>query len=511
MPFTLQDRQRALDALAAQPPELLIIGGGAVGCSVAAHAARLGLRTVLVEKEDFSAGASGHSTGLAHAGLRYLAQGRVGYVFHESRERRRLQRLAPHLVKPFNFLYPVYKGDAFPLWMVKLGTWIYDRMAGIDALLAGATRPQPFRTVDAKGLAQRIPGLATSGLQGATEYFVDAQLPDQRFTLAFAQDAIAHGARVLTHTAVASCRLSSAGDYTVTLEDRLRSKVYSVTPRLILNCAGAWMDELRQSAGLAGQVLLRSRGTHVVIDRLAESPLIFSSPEKGRVFFVLPGPSRTSIVGTTDVVENDVPEHSHPERGEIQALLGLLKRFFPGREPKVRSLYWGVRPLCRQSKQSSDASREHRLLREKKNYWSLPGVKLTAARAAGEEAARAAHQTLRGKKADAIDLGLLPGGDRESRLKRWLDAHPDQRDLVHPDESWTVGEAAFSAAEEMAFTLNDFLWRRSKWPLYRDIDAMALDRMARVMGDVLGWTEDVLDRQKRDYHDMLAQHRVSPT
>src|SRR4051812_25898574 len=106
-----QPRSVHFGSLALRPPELLIIGGGIVGVSTAAHAARLGLDVLLVEAEDFAAGASGHSTGLAHAGLRYLAQGKILYVFHESRERRRLQQMAPHWVKPFNFLYPVYEGD----------------------------------------------------------------------------------------------------------------------------------------------------------------------------------------------------------------------------------------------------------------------------------------------------------------------------------------------------------------------------------------------------------------
>src|SRR5688572_28276367 len=143
--WSLSERQAALDSLASDPPELLIIGGGVAGCSAAAHAAKAGLKTVLIERRDFAYGASGHSTGLAHAGLRYLAQGRVSYVFHESRERRLLQTLAPHLVRPFHFLYPVYKGDPFPLWMVRLGTWIYDRMAVWDARQAGAPTIKPHR------------------------------------------------------------------------------------------------------------------------------------------------------------------------------------------------------------------------------------------------------------------------------------------------------------------------------------------------------------------------------
>ena len=166
MSFSLPERQATLDSLAARSPELLIIGGGVVGCSVAAHAARLGLDVLLVEKEDFSAaGASSNSTRvLAHAGLRYLAQGRILYVFHESRERRRLQELAPHWVKPFNFLYPVYKGDAFPLWMVRPGHLDLRSHGVARRFLAQVPRPRARSSnisCPTWRLKPRVPGLAT--------------------------------------------------------------------------------------------------------------------------------------------------------------------------------------------------------------------------------------------------------------------------------------------------------------------------------------------------------------
>src|SRR5882672_10420207 len=104
MSFSFKNRESALASITTRRPELLIIGGGVVGCSIAAHAARMGLDVLVIEKEDIASGASGNSTGLAHAGLRYLAQGRLGYVFREGRERHRLQDLAPQWVQPFNFI-----------------------------------------------------------------------------------------------------------------------------------------------------------------------------------------------------------------------------------------------------------------------------------------------------------------------------------------------------------------------------------------------------------------------
>src|SRR5882672_7813659 len=124
MSFSWKERQISIDTCQTRSTELLVIGGGVVGCSIAAHAAMLGLDCVLIERHDFASGTSGNSTGLAHAGLRYLAQGRVGYVFREARERLLLEKLAPQWVQPFPFIFPVYKGDPFGLMMIRLGTRI---------------------------------------------------------------------------------------------------------------------------------------------------------------------------------------------------------------------------------------------------------------------------------------------------------------------------------------------------------------------------------------------------
>src|SRR5262249_10888799 len=155
-------------------PELLVIGGGIVGCSIAAHAARMGLDVLLLEKDDIASGASGNSTGLAHAGLRYLAQGRIGYVFREGRERHRLRELAPQWVQPFNFLLPVYKSDPYAFWMVRLGTLIYDVLAWIDSFLTRRTLARRHRALSAEEVKNIIPGIRTEDLLGGIKYYVDA-------------------------------------------------------------------------------------------------------------------------------------------------------------------------------------------------------------------------------------------------------------------------------------------------------------------------------------------------
>src|SRR5262249_10888110 len=144
--------------------------------------------------------------------LRYLAQGRVGFVFKEGREVRRLETIAPHWVRPFNFLFPVYDGDPYGMGVIRFGTWLYDWLGRLDSLLTRRKFARKHQVVNPQHLLARVPGLRGAGLRGAVEYFVDAQLQDSRFTLGLAQLASRFGARILTHTEV--IKVSDFGENT---------------------------------------------------------------------------------------------------------------------------------------------------------------------------------------------------------------------------------------------------------------------------------------------------------
>ncbi|HVO32925.1 MAG TPA: FAD-dependent oxidoreductase, partial [Elusimicrobiota bacterium] len=288
MSFSWKNRQAWFDSLTSNPPEVLILGGGVVGCSIAAHASAMGLNCVLLERSDLATGASGNSTGLAHAGLRYLTKGQVWYVFREGRERDRIEQLAPHWVRPFNFLFPVYRGDPFGLSMVRLGTWIYDGMARLDALWSRRALPRQHRVARIPELLDRIPGLRTDGLQGATEYFVDAQLQDGRFTLGWAQQAARHGARIITYAEASGFHNKSGEPHQICCRDLVRNEERVTLAPLVINATGAWIDTVRQAAGFSKPAVVPRQGIHLIVDQLAGTPLIFSTETPGRVFFIIP-------------------------------------------------------------------------------------------------------------------------------------------------------------------------------------------------------------------------------
>jgi glycerol-3-phosphate dehydrogenase len=557
MSFSYKEREIALGTIKSNPPELLVIGGGIVGCSIAAHASRLGLNCLLLERQDLACGASGYSTGLAHAGLRYLAQGQVLYVFHESRERQRLEDLAPHWVRPFSFILPAYADDPFPFWMVRLGTTIYDLFTQIDAFLVGRPKVRGHRVLSAEEVRAKIPGLRLEGLRGGIEYYVDARLQDSRFTLGYAQQAARYGARIATYAAALSVDCVGDAAPRVSGLDYLGGQTFELLPPLAVNATGAWIDDVRATAGLKAPLVRKSRGIHLIVDHIADSPLIMSAAAKGKVFFVIPFDSERSLVGTTDTPTDAVPDQTRPDAKEVQELLQQLFYFFPYlkqgpnlqeamesyKQVHVRSVTWGVRPLLYHEGPTLKATREHRLVKDRPCLWSIPGVKLTAARGAGFEVAAKAWRHLRpNDPLPKVTWDSLPGGElweyerfvrdakrrfrlggdsediiaylvsaygtRYVEVLQWAQRESHLSERVLAGEPWIYAEAAYAAHEEMVLTLNDFLWRRTKWALLRALPPDAVERIAAILGQFLSWTPEALRAQIQSFHEELARHQL---
>ncbi|MFA5975636.1 MAG: glycerol-3-phosphate dehydrogenase/oxidase [Elusimicrobiota bacterium] len=560
MSFSWVDRQMAFNALADSMIDVLVLGGGVVGASTAAHAAQMGMRTTLVEREDLAFGASGNSTGLAHAGLRYLAQGSVAYVFHESRERDRLEEIAPHWVRPFRFFLPIYRDDPFPFWQVSLGTWIYDLMGWSDAILRGRPLQRRHRALNAEELCEHVPGLERNGLQGGVEYFVDAKLQDSRFTMGWAKLAAAHGARIITYADISGLDPTTESLQTLLCTDRLSGKSVQFRTPLVINATGAWIDETRKPMGLTQDVTMPSKGIHLIVDHITSNPMIFNAKPKGRVFFVIPIGTDSSLVGTTDRLVQGPIDPVAPDSQEVDELIRLLFQFFPYfkqgsslnesielfRKIHVRDIFWGIRPLLRQSTDTLHASREHRLLKENKTFWSIPGVKLTSGRSVGLEVAQAAWKAIhaREEKCPKLPFTPLPGGDipdfdryvQEAQRRFKLDEPSDNVNMIAylismygtdylkvitlayedpanherliPEEPWIPAQAIYAAQEEMVLSLNDFLWRRTKWAHLRELPDAAVLRIAKAMAGPMNWSTAEIDSQMTRYYQERQRHRL---
>lgn len=262
-PAAVTSRRALLATIAAESFDIVVIGGGITGAGVAREAALAGLRTALIERDDFASGTSSRSSRLIHGGVRYLEHGHFALVFESSRERRLLLDLAPHLVRPLSFTWPVYRGARVPLWKVRAGLTLYDALA----LFRNVHRHDSLR---AKEVLALEPALDANGLVGGARYW-DAATDDTRLTLTTALAARDAGAVVLNHvSAVAGVRTGAAGTRLtgVAVEDRLTGAAFTIASRVVVNATGPWSDATAALTGSSpAQGVLGSAGAHIAVPR----------------------------------------------------------------------------------------------------------------------------------------------------------------------------------------------------------------------------------------------------
>ncbi|MDB5695132.1 MAG: glycerol-3-phosphate dehydrogenase [Sphingomonas bacterium] len=378
--------------------DLLIVGGGINGCAIAREAALNGLRVLLVERDDLASHTSSASTGLIHGGLRYLEQYDFRLVAEALRERERLLKAAPHLIRPMLFVLP-HEHAVRPWWMVRAGLALYDLLAGRMSL----PRSRGLRPSDAAFAAP---------LKGGRRGFVysDAQVDDARLTLANALDASANGAEIATRTALESARREDAV-WRATLSDGRE-----VSARALVNAAGPWVGKALGKLGInaAGHVRL-VKGSHIVVPRLYEGDhaYMLQQPDR-RIVFAIPYQGMTEI-GTTDVpVER--PEDAVIDAGEIAYLCDAANRHFTRQiaPADVVATWSGVRPLYDDgASEAQVVSRDYVLELDASGppLLSVFGGKITTARHLAEEAIAKLAPALGFEARRMTRDRAFPGGD----------------------------------------------------------------------------------------------------
>lgn len=523
-------RERTLAALAARTFDLLVVGGGITGAGIARDAALRGLAVALVERDDFASGTSSRSSRLVHGGVRYLEHGHLHLVFESSAERRRLLRLAPHLVRPMRFVWPVYRGARVPRWKLVAGLTLYD-------LLALFRNVAPHRPLNAAGVLAEEPALAHDSLVGGAAYY-DAATDDARLTLANALGAAEAGAVVVNHAEVRALARRDGRIAGASIVDRLTGREVAATARVVVNAAGPWSDLVRRLAEPgAGAGLHGTKGVHVSVprERIANrGALTLLSPIDGRVMFVLPA-GRHAIVGTTDTETEAAPDEVRASSADVDYLLRSANAFFPEARLErgdVVAAWAGVRPLVasQYGAGTTAASREHALARGPSGLLSITGGKLTTYRVMAAEVVDAAIRELgRTPGATPTADSPLPGGERSledeareatlatddpalgthlaraygARWRRvWQLARQDAS-LARPVVEglpYLAAEIVHAVEHEMACTLVDLLVRRTHIAFEtRDQGRAAARPTAGLVAPLLGWGPDDVEREIASY------------
>ena len=353
--------------------DLLIAGGGINGCAIAREAALLGLSVLLVERDDLASHTSSASSKLIHGGLRYLETYEFRLVREALHERERMLAAAPHLIRPMTFVLP-HAHSVRPWWMVRLGLYLYDWLAGGTSL----PRSRGLRAGDAA---------YTAPLKGTHKGFVysDAFVDDARLTLANAQDAAANGAEIATRTALTAARREN-GLWQATLSDGR-----TVTARALVNAAGPWVRELLGELRLQAHAGVRLvKGSHIVVPALyaGDHAYLLQQPD-GRVVFAIPWQGRTAI-GTTDIPVSQ-PEDAGIGEDETAYLLAAANRYFtrPIATEDIIASWSGIRALYDDGEAAAQkVTRDYRLELDADGppLLSVFGGKITTARALAHEA-----------------------------------------------------------------------------------------------------------------------------
>ncbi|HEX5993034.1 MAG TPA: glycerol-3-phosphate dehydrogenase/oxidase, partial [Thermomicrobiales bacterium] len=306
--------------------DLIVIGAGINGAGIARDAALRGLRVLILDKGDVAGGTTSWSTRLIHGGLRYLEHREVGLVRESLRERERLLRLAPHLVRPLPLLLPIYRGDKRGQWLIRAG------MVAYDVLSRGKSLPS-HRMLDRASVLGRAPGLAESGLLGAALYH-DAQVEyAERLALENVLDARTRGAEVCTYHQVRDILTENGRVAAVVGNDVLTGESFRYAAPVVVNVAGPWVDDVLAGCnrGQQPRMIGGSKGSHIVVDPFLGAPrdaLYAEARQDGRPFFIIPW-NDLYLIGTTDTRYDGNLDRVIAEDWEIDLLLDETNRVIP--------------------------------------------------------------------------------------------------------------------------------------------------------------------------------------
>jgi glycerol-3-phosphate dehydrogenase len=566
MPLGTFDRNENIASLSEGTYDVLVIGGGITGAGTALDAASRGLRTALVERDDFASGTSSKSSKLIHGGLRYLQNGDVRLVYEALRERQRLLRNAPHLVKVLPFLIPVFegKGGIIPKRLARaLGSamWMYD-------LTGGLRIGKRHRRLGRDAARAHMPTLGDR-LAWAYLYY-DAQADDARLTLTVARTAaLDFGATVVNHAAVTAIVKDRSGRVAGAMVDTGAGagggtgRQIEVRARIVINATGVWADDVRAlDEGTHPRSIRPAKGIHIAVpwhklrnDIAAVVPV----RQDRRSVFVVPWltPSgsgdqggaveggardgRVTYIGTTDTdYEGDVDDpQCTPD--DVAYLLDAINHAIsePIEVSDVLGTWAGLRPLVRDASNSrtADLSRRHRVSASAGGMITVTGGKLTTYRemaqdavdaavramgSAGEALPRRARRSrtrslaLRGaagwREASKRDphLGGRYGGEA-AVIEAMIAADPAMAEPLVPGLPYRRAEAVYAARYEMATTVDDVLSRRTRSRLLgRDATAAAADDVAASLAAELGWSEPERAAQVDRFRTALAHEREVP-
>jgi glycerol-3-phosphate dehydrogenase len=522
------------------PLDIVVIGGGITGAGIARDAAMRGLTVALVEKEDFASGTSSKSARMVHGGLRYLEQYQFGLVFSACSERHKLRGLAPRLVRPIAFTFPVYRHSKNSLLKIRMGMWLYDLMA----LFRNVNR---HRIVGAQQTADLEPALARQELVGAAHYY-DCMADDARLTLATIQSAHQHGALIANHAEVRGVLKENGQVSGVEVVDRITDERFTVQAKVTVNATGVWADQIRRMDDTDAEEVIRvNRGSHLVLPRKklnVRGAVAFTSADGRRAMYAMPW-KHTCIVGTTDIDHGGDLDQVYAMPAEVENMLEAVNHAFPEAkltQEDIISTFAGLRPLVGGEESAAyQASRDHQIFESDAGLITISGGKLTTYRRMAEDLVDLASKKLEAEcgvmirescrtdrvplaesafEADSFVNGLverypqldrdilehvaLTYGSASAGVLAMVEDDPQMGMRIVPGLPYIRAEVPYAIQNEMAITLSDWMIRRTH--IMHEDEEQGLgcaSDVAAMMAPYLGWNPAEVERQVQEYREQV--------
>jgi glycerol-3-phosphate dehydrogenase len=535
------DREQMLQRLAAESFDVVVIGGGITGVGVALDAASRGLRTALVERDDFASGTSSKSSKLVHGGLRYLQQGDVRLVYEALHERQRLRKNAPHLVRILPFMIPILTRDGVVSRKIArvLGTsmWMYD-------LTGGWRIGKLHKRLKKQAAFAHLPTMPEDRLASAYLYY-DATADDARLCLTVARTAVAHGAAVVNGCPVVEISRNDGGTATGIVVEADGRRI-AVRATVVVNAAGVWADDVRALAEATHPDSIRpAKGVHITVPWSKvrnDIAVVIPVPKDKRSLFVVPwgplpdGTFKHTYVGTTDTDYQGPVDDPQCTKADIDYVLRALNASVTTgiTAEDITGVWAGLRPLVKTagSGRTADLSRRHSITTNPAGVVSVTGGKLTTYREMAEDTVDVVVGRLGASRATKCRTKSLPllgakgftepaAGSPNLHLASRYGTELDQiRALVADDASlgeplvpgldYLRAEAVHAVRHEMARTLDDVLSRRTRARLFdRHASVAAAESVAALIAPELGWSTAEQAQQVMSYRASCAHEAAS--
>ena len=536
--------------------DVIVIGGGINGAGVARDAALRGLKTILVEKNDFASGSSSWSSRLIHGGLRYLEYFEFPLVREALKEREVLLRTAPHLVSPLQLTIPIYRDRSRPYWKIWAGMILYDifsydKTLPVHRMLPQAKFKQLFRSLDNDNLA------------GGSQYYDGQVTLAERLCLENIISAQNAGGVALNYMEVTELPIAHNRIKDVVCKDKLTGESITISGSqdvAIINTAGPWIDRVCDRATKAGEqtgigdrdMNGGTKGSHIVVEEFPGAPgstLYVEAKSDGRPFFIIPWLGKY-LIGTTDLPYKEDIENIKADDGEIDYLLQEVNNVIPTanlRRDDIKFTYSGVRPLPNsEGKKPGSITRKHIIFDHRKqginNLLSLIGGKLTTYRNVGEEMVDAIFKrTKKARQPCKTDSMPLPGcilpsdrriqeaidkyestlgidtidhlfsiyGARAIEVLSLTQDNPTLREPICPNLPDIKAQVVYAVERESAHNLVDILRRRTTLAMNGHYGLNLLPAVTETLEQYCGWNKEQSDRAVADYR-FYMEHNCIP-